>query len=99
MHAQLEIHFRFPFRQFWMVTKSQQIIFLNSRRKQSFSINVHNKLIGIVEVCHHDKNPESEKEVFLEKEKNFIGAIAESISRVVEREWAEVEIRNCRKKN
>jgi hypothetical protein len=72
--------------------------FLNAKRKQSFSINVHNKRIGILEVCHLDKVPEPEKEVFLEEEKNLIGAIAESVSRVVEREWAEVEIRNCRKK-
>ncbi len=73
--------------------------FLDSRRKQSFSINVHNKRVGILEVCHlGDKIPEPEKKVFLEEEKNLIGAIAESVSRIVEREWAEVEIRNCRKK-
>ena len=73
--------------------------FLDSRRKQSFSINVHNNRVGILEVCHlGDKIPEPEKKVFLEEEKNLIGAIAESVSRIVEREWAEVEIRNCRKK-
>jgi hypothetical protein len=72
--------------------------FLNSSRKQSFSIDVHNKRIGILEVCHLDKIPELDKELFLEEEKNLMGAIAESISRIVEREWAEDEIRKCRNK-
>jgi hypothetical protein len=72
--------------------------FLDTHWKQSFSIRVHNKQIGILEVCRLEKNPELEKTLFLEEEKSLIGAIVESISRIVEREWAEAEIRNCRKK-
>ena len=30
--------------------------------------------------------------------KNLIAAIAESIAQIVERDWAEIEIRKCRKK-
>jgi len=72
--------------------------FINSRLKLSSNINVHNKRIGILEVCHLDKTPERGAELFIEEEKNLIGAIAESISRIVEREWAEAEIRKCRNK-
>jgi hypothetical protein len=72
--------------------------FLDTKWKQSFSITVHNKRIGILEVCHLEKKPELEKGLFLDEEKSLIGAIAESIARLVEREWAEAEIRKCRNK-
>jgi hypothetical protein len=72
--------------------------FLDTNWKKSFSITVHNKQIGFLEVCRLEKKPELEKGLFLEEEKSLIGAIVESISRIVEREWAEVEIRKCRKK-
>jgi hypothetical protein len=66
--------------------------------KQSFSITVHNKQIGILDVCHLENKTEHGKERFLEEEKSLIGAIAESIARLVEREWAEAEIRKYRNK-
>jgi hypothetical protein len=72
--------------------------FLDTNWKQSFSITVHNKQIGSLEVCRLERKPELEKGLFLEEEKSLIGAIVESISRIVEREWAETEIRKCRKK-
>ena len=72
--------------------------FIDTSWKQSFSIAVHNKRIGVLEVCHLKKNPEIEKKPFLEEEKSLISAIAESIARLVEREWAEIEIRKCRSK-
>jgi hypothetical protein len=72
--------------------------FFDTSWKQSFSIAVHNKRIGVLEVCHLKKIPEIEKKPFLEEEKSLISAIAESIARLVEREWAEIEIRKCRNK-
>ncbi len=72
--------------------------FLDTNWKQSFSITVHNKQIGSLEVCRLEKKPELEKGLFFEEERSLIGAIVESISRIVEREWAETEIRKCRKK-
>jgi hypothetical protein len=51
-----------------------------------------------LEVCHLEEKPEFEKGLFLEEEKSLISAIAESIARIVEREWAEAEIRKCRNK-
>jgi hypothetical protein len=72
--------------------------FLETSWKLSFNITVSNKQIGQLEVFRLEKKSELEKALFLEEEKNLIGAIAESISRIVEREGAEAEIRKCRKK-
>jgi hypothetical protein len=85
---------RIIFEDYGFTTKN----FKDTRWKQSFSITVHNKQIGLLEVCHLEKKADSEKELFLEEEKSLIGAIAESIARLVEREWAEAEIRKCRNK-
>ena len=70
--------------------------FVDSRLKQSFRIAIHNKRIGILEVCRLKIKQELAKNPFLEEEKSLLGAIAESIARLVEREWAEIEIRKCR---
>jgi hypothetical protein len=72
--------------------------FLDTNWKESFSITVYNKQIGILEICRLEIKPELERGLFLEEEKSLIDAIAESISRIVEREWAEAEIRKCRNK-
>jgi hypothetical protein len=72
--------------------------FIDTRWKQSYNIMVHNKQIGMLEVCRLEVNPQLERGLFPAEEKSLIGAIAESISRIVEREWAEAEIRKCRKK-
>jgi len=71
--------------------------FLDTSWKQSFNITVNNERIGELEVFRLEKKSEIEKALFHEEEKQLIGAIAESISRIVEREWAEAEIRKCRK--
>jgi hypothetical protein len=49
----------------------------------------------MLEVCHFEENPELEKGLFLEEEKSLIGAIAESISRIVEREWRKQKYENA----
>ena len=72
--------------------------FLETNWKQSFNITVNNKQIGQLEVFRLEKKPGFKKALFLEEEKSLICAIAESISRIVEREWAEDEIRKCREK-
>jgi len=72
--------------------------FKDTRWKQSFNIKVENKQIGVLEVCHLEKSTKIKKGLFLEEEKSLITAIAESIGRLVEREWAEAEIRKCRNK-
>ena len=72
--------------------------FFETSWKQSFNITVNNKQIGQLEIFRLENKTGLKKALFLEEEKSLIGAIAESISRIVEREWAEAEIRKCRKK-
>jgi hypothetical protein len=72
--------------------------FMDTSIEHSLSIKVHNKQIGVLEVGLLKKKSEVETKPFLEEEKSLIGAIAESIARLVEREWAEIEIRKCRNK-
>ena len=72
--------------------------FIETSWKQLFNITVNNKQIGQLEVFRLEKNTGPKKPLFLEEEKSLIGTIAGSISRIVEREWAEAEIRKCRKK-
>ena len=72
--------------------------FLETSWKQSFTITVNTKQIGQLEVFRLEKTTGLKKALFFEEEKSLIGAIAESVSRIVEREWAEAEIRKCRKK-
>ena len=73
-------------------------IFFDTGLKQSFSITVNSKRIGSLEVFRLENKSEHENRLFLEEEESLFGAVAESISRIVEREWAEAEIRSCRKK-
>ena len=72
--------------------------FLETSWKQSFRITVNNKQIGKLEVGHLEKKSELAKGRFSEEERSLMVAIAESISRIVEREWAEAEIRKYRNK-
>ena len=66
--------------------------------KLSQEIRVNNERIGILEVCYLEEKSELEEGPFLSEARNLITAIAETIAKIVEREWAEVEIRKCRKK-
>ncbi len=72
--------------------------FLQTNWKQSFNITVNNKEIGKLEVYRLKRKPNLEKGLFSGEEKRLICAITESIARIVEREWAEAEIRKCRSK-
>jgi len=66
--------------------------------KLSEAVKVNNERIGSLEVFHFKENPGLEEGKFLEEAKNLITAIAESIAQIVEREWAEMEIRKYRDK-
>jgi hypothetical protein len=72
--------------------------FVDTVWKLSQDIAVNNEKIGVLEVCYLEKRPELEKTLFLEETKSLIAAIAESIAQIIEREWAEIEIRKCRTK-
>ena len=72
--------------------------FKETKWKLSQEIKVNNERIGALEVCYLEEKPELEEKPFIEETKNLIASIAESIAQIVERDWAEIEIRKCRKK-
>ena len=72
--------------------------FKNTKWKLLQEIKVNDERIGDLEVCYLEKKRELEEGPFLTEAKNLITAIAESIAQVVERDWAEMEIRKCRDK-
>ena len=72
--------------------------FKDTKWKLSQEIKIYNQRIGALEVCYLEEKPELEERTFIEETKNLIASIAESIAQIVERDWAEIEIRKCRKK-
>jgi hypothetical protein len=72
--------------------------FKETKWKLSQEIKVNNERIGALEVCYLKEKQELEEGPFIKEAKNLIASIAESIAQIVERDWAEMEIRKCRKK-
>jgi hypothetical protein len=72
--------------------------FKDTKWKLSQEIKVNNERIGALEVYYLKEKPELEDGPFLKETRNLITAIAESIAQIVERDWAELEIRKCRNK-
>lgn len=72
--------------------------FKDTKWKLSQEIKVNNERIGALEVCYLEEKPELGEGPFIEETKNLITSIAESIAQIVERDWAEIEIRKCRKR-
>jgi len=66
--------------------------------KLSQEIKVNNERIGTLEACCLVEKPELEEQPLLEETKKLITAIAENIAQIIERDWAEIEIRKCRDK-
>lgn len=72
--------------------------FKDTKWKLSQEIKVNSEQIGALEVCYLEEKSELAEGPFLNEARNLITAIAESIAQIVEREWAEIEIRKCRNK-
>lgn len=72
--------------------------FKDTKWKLSQDINLNNERIGALEVCYLKEKPNLESGPFLKEVKTLISAIAESIAQIVDREWAEMEIRKHRDK-
>ena len=70
--------------------------FKDTKWKLSQDIKLNNERIGTLEVCYLKEMPELEKVPHLNQVKNLISAIAESIAQIVDRDWAEIEIRKHR---
>ena len=72
--------------------------FKDTKWKLSQEIKVNNERIGALEVCYLEEKPELEEGPLHKEAKKLIAAIAENIAQIVERDWAEIEIRKCRNK-
>ncbi len=70
--------------------------FKDTRWKLAHEITVNNERIGTLEVCYLEEKPAIDEGPFLKEAKDLIGAIAETLAKIVEREWAEAEIRKHR---
>jgi hypothetical protein len=76
--------------------KYQTSNFKETKWRFSQEIFVGNERIGSLEVGYTEEKPEFGSGKFIEETKHLISAIAEGIARIVERDWAETEIRKCR---
>jgi len=72
--------------------------FKNTKWKLSKNIEIDNEPIGVLEICYLEKIPELDGAPFLMETEKLIAAIAESIAQIVEREWAEIMIKDGRTK-
>ena len=70
--------------------------FKDTRWKLTHEITVNNERIGTLEVCYLEEKPALDEGPFFKEAKDLIGAIAETLAKIVEREWAEAEIRKHR---
>jgi hypothetical protein len=85
---------RIIFDRYEFTTKNYQ----ETKWKLAHEIKVYNERIGVLEVYYLEEKPELEEGPFPKEAKNLITAIAENIAQIVERDWAEIEIRKCRNK-
>jgi len=85
---------RIMFDRYEFITKN----FRETKWKLSQEIKVYNERIGALEVYYLEEKQELEDGPFPKEAKNLIAAVAENIARIVERDWAEIEIRKCRDK-
>jgi len=83
---------RIIFNRYEFTTKN----FKDTRWKLAHEITVNNERIGTLEVCYLEEKPALDEGPFLREAKDLIGAIAETLAKIVEREWAEAEIRKHR---
>ena len=85
---------RIIFDRYEFITKNYK----ETKWKLSQEIKVYNERIGALEVYYLEEKPELEEGPFPKEAKNLIATIAENIAQIVERDWAEIEIRKYRNK-
>jgi len=85
---------RILFDRYEFITKNYK----ETKWKLSQEIKVYNEQIGVLEVYYLEEKPELEEGPFPKEAKDLITAIAKNIAQIVERDWAEIEIRKCRNK-
>jgi len=62
------------------------------------NIVVYTKTVGVLSIYYLEERPESDEGPFLKEERNLINAIAERIGRIIERRWAQEEMRKSEEK-
>jgi hypothetical protein len=70
----------------------------DTKWKLTQEIKVNNERLGALEVCYLEEKQELKEGPVHTGAKNLIAAVAENIAQIVERDWAEIEIRKCRNK-
>jgi len=70
--------------------------FKDTKWKSAKAIVINGEQIGTLEVCYLKKPPALDEGTFYKEAIKLIGVIAETIAKIVEREWAEDEIRKQR---
>ncbi len=68
--------------------------FIETVWKQTSEIIVHDKRIGVLEVCYLEEKPEIDEGPFLKEERNLINAIAERLGHIIEHMQAERELKS-----
>lgn len=74
----------------------QTINFVDTKWKFSKDIMIYDEVIGTLVICYLEKIPQIDKIFSMEEFNNLVAAVTESISQIVERERAEMEIREGR---
>ena len=64
--------------------------------KFSRDIVIHDDHVCTLEVCYIEEKDDWKGEPFLKEEESLLSAIAERIRNIIEREWAEIEMRSYR---
>jgi PAS domain S-box-containing protein len=59
-------------------------------------IKIHNDPACVLEVGYLEEQPDWKGRPFIDEEQDLVNAVAERISNIVEREWAEIELRDYR---
>ena len=70
----------------------------NTFWKQQARIIAYGETMGIITVCYLEKRPDLDEGAFLAEERSLINAVAELLGRTIERNMAETELRESRRK-
>ena len=65
--------------------------------KQTSDITVHNKRVGVLEVCYLQEKPQSNEGPFLAEERKLINAITEQLGYIIERKRVQEQVQNLAK--
>ncbi|RQD65367.1 PAS domain-containing sensor histidine kinase [Desulfonatronovibrio magnus] len=65
--------------------------------RQSADLQVHGKIVGMIEVCYFEERPIMDEGPFLKEERQLLNAIAERLGKIIERKQADLVLSNSQK--